>query len=153
MASVATRLAVIIVSAAGTAIASDMVRLQAWPAESLVPGSFTTPEEVTNRGAILEILPNEPITEAKLAPVGAGAGIHTLIPPGMRAMTIRVNDVISVNNYAVSGTRVDVLVVASPPNREVTSRVVVNNGAGAGQSVFHLHVHVMAGRPFHWPPG
>lgn len=32
-------------------------------------------------------------------------------------------------------------------------RVVVNNGAGAGQSVFHLHLHVMAGRPFGWPPG
>jgi len=36
---------------------------------------------------------------------------------------------------------------------EQGSRVVINNGAGAGQSVFHLHVHVMAGRPFRWPPG
>jgi histidine triad (HIT) family protein len=32
-------------------------------------------------------------------------------------------------------------------------RVVVNNGADAGQSVFHLHVHVLAGRPMAWPPG
>jgi len=32
-------------------------------------------------------------------------------------------------------------------------RVVVNNGAGAGQSVFHLHLHVLGGRPFKWPPG
>jgi histidine triad (HIT) family protein len=32
-------------------------------------------------------------------------------------------------------------------------RVVVNNGAGAGQSVFHLHLHVLAGRPLAWPPG
>jgi histidine triad (HIT) family protein len=32
-------------------------------------------------------------------------------------------------------------------------RVVINNGAGAGQSVFHLHVHVLAGRPLAWPPG
>jgi histidine triad (HIT) family protein len=32
-------------------------------------------------------------------------------------------------------------------------RTVINDGRGAGQTVFHLHVHVLGGRPFHWPPG
>lgn len=32
-------------------------------------------------------------------------------------------------------------------------RVVVNNGSGAGQTIFHLHVHVIGGRPLRWPPG
>ncbi len=32
-------------------------------------------------------------------------------------------------------------------------RLVVNNGSGAGQSVWHLHVHILGGRPMHWPPG
>jgi histidine triad (HIT) family protein len=32
-------------------------------------------------------------------------------------------------------------------------RLVVNNGEGAGQTVFHLHIHIMGGRPFTWPPG
>ena len=36
---------------------------------------------------------------------------------------------------------------------ESGSRIVINNGAGAGQTVFHLHVHVLAGRDLAWPPG
>ena len=32
-------------------------------------------------------------------------------------------------------------------------RLVVNNGAGAGQTVFHLHIHILGGRPLSWPPG
>jgi histidine triad (HIT) family protein len=32
-------------------------------------------------------------------------------------------------------------------------RLVINNGAEAGQTVFHLHLHILAGRPLHWPPG
>ncbi|HET9479594.1 MAG TPA: histidine triad nucleotide-binding protein [Pyrinomonadaceae bacterium] len=38
-------------------------------------------------------------------------------------------------------------------NGEGGYRSVINTGAGAGQSVFHLHVHVLAGRPLNWPPG
>ena len=32
-------------------------------------------------------------------------------------------------------------------------RLIVNNGADAGQTVFHLHLHILAGRPLRWPPG
>lgn len=32
-------------------------------------------------------------------------------------------------------------------------RIVVNNGSGAGQTIFHLHIHVIGGRPLRWPPG
>lgn len=36
---------------------------------------------------------------------------------------------------------------------EEAFRLVVNNGAGAQQTVFHLHIHLIAGREFQWPPG
>jgi pilus assembly protein CpaB len=111
---------------AGTMITPDMVRLQAWPAESLVPGAFTTPEEVVNRGATSDILANEPITEVKLAAAGSGAGMQTIIPPGMRAVAVRVNDVIGVAGFAGPGTHVDVVVTANP-GKEFMSRVVVSN--------------------------
>ncbi len=111
---------------AGTMLTPDMVRLQAWPAESLVPGAFTTPEEVVNRGATSDILPNEPITEAKLATTGSGAGMQTIIPVGMRAVAVRVNDVIGVAGFAGPGTHVDVVVTANP-GREYISRVIVSN--------------------------
>lgn len=43
--------------------------------------------------------------------------------------------------------------VAREEGVEDAFRLVINNGEGAGQSVFHLHVHVLGGRVLHWPPG
>ena len=53
---------------------------------------------------------NEPITESKLAPVEAGAGLPPAIQRGMRAMSVKINDVIGVAGFVVPGARVDVLV-------------------------------------------
>jgi len=43
--------------------------------------------------------------------------------------------------------------IAEQLNLDNTFRIIINNGAGAGQSVFHLHLHLMSGRPLSWPPG
>ena len=43
--------------------------------------------------------------------------------------------------------------IADQLNLDETFRLVVNNGAKAGQSVFHLHLHLISGRPLNWPPG
>ena len=71
----------------GTLLNVDHVKTIAWPASAQVPGAFATPEDVTNRGLIAPIVMNEPVTEAKLAPVEAGGGLPPSIPLGMRALS------------------------------------------------------------------
>ena len=72
---------------------------------------------------------NEPITESKLAAVGAGAGLPPTIPPGMRAMSVKVNEVIGVAGFVVPGTRVDVIVTLpkQSENDESVARIIVSN--------------------------
>jgi pilus assembly protein CpaB len=66
---------------------------------------------------------------SKLAPVGAGSGLPPMIPDGMRAVSVRVNDVIGVAGYVLPGSKVDVLVTVSPTNQstDMTSKVILNN--------------------------
>jgi pilus assembly protein CpaB len=65
----------------------------------------------------------------KLAPKEAGAGLPPVIPAGLRAVSVRVNEVIGVAGYVLPGTRVDVLATLSPTREQtdVTSKVVLTN--------------------------
>ncbi|MFB3855363.1 MAG: Flp pilus assembly protein CpaB [Vicinamibacterales bacterium] len=114
--------------AVGTLIAKDHVAVVPWPAKNPVPGAFSKPEDVVGRGLVASVLPNEPITESKLAPREAGAGLAPTILPGMRAISVKVNEVIAVAGYVVPGSRVDVLVSAgSRGGSETMARTVVQN--------------------------
>ena len=106
---------------AGTLITKDLLKAVAWPADSQMPGSFSDARQVVDRGAIVSLAVNEPLTESKLAAVGAGAGLPPTIPPGMRAISVKVNEVIGVAGFVVPGTRVDVLVTLGG-NREGRER-------------------------------
>ena len=97
----------------GTLLTSNDVKLVAWPASSPVAGSFSTAEEVTERGLITPVAENEPITANKLAPKEAGAGLPPTITAGMRAISVKVNEVIGVAGFVVPGTRVDLVVTLS----------------------------------------
>jgi pilus assembly protein CpaB len=112
--------------AMGTRIAKDQLKLVGWPAASPVQGSFASPDAIVGRGLIQAVAANEPITESKLAPVEAGAGLPPSIPPGMRAMSVKVNEVIGVAGFAVPGTRVDVLATLARQDESI-SRAVVSN--------------------------
>ena len=112
----------------GTMITKDHVKLVAWPASSPVPKGFTTVESVLNRGLISSVTANEPLTETKLAPLAAGAGLPPSITEGMRAVSVKVNEVIGVAGFVVPGTRVDVMVTLKrDTEKDSMTRVVVSD--------------------------
>jgi len=75
------------------------------------------------------LVKHEPVVAAKLASKEAGAGLAPVIPDGMRAVSVRVNEVIGVAGYVLPGTRVDVLATASPngQSQEVTTKLILSN--------------------------
>jgi pilus assembly protein CpaB len=113
----------------GAELRRDDIRLIQWPANAMPANAFTTPEEVIGRGLILPVIQNEPILPMKLASTGAGAGLPPAIPPGLRALSVRVNEVIGVAGYVLPGTRVDVVATVNPGDqrREITSKVILTN--------------------------
>ena len=90
----------------GVMVTKDDLKIVPWPAANPVPGSFTEIERVVNRGVIGSVSENEPLTEAKLAAVGSGAGLPPTITEGMRAVSIRVNEIVGVAGFVIPGTRV-----------------------------------------------
>jgi pilus assembly protein CpaB len=92
-------------------------------------GAFAKPADVLGRGLIAPIVKNEPILPAKLASKEAGSGLPPVIPEGMRAVSVRVNEVIGVAGYVLPGTRVDVVATASPTatRSDTTSKLILSN--------------------------
>ncbi len=110
----------------GTILEAQHVRLAGWPQDTTVEGSFAKIEDVLGRGATAQIVANEPIIDRKLAPKEAGGGLPPTIPAGMRAMSVKVNDVIGVAGFTVPGTRVDVVVTIKDRDNSI-SRAVLSN--------------------------
>ena len=75
----------------GTLLTKDALRVVAWPASNPVPGGFGNVDAVAGRGLLVTVAENETITELKLAPREAGAGLPPTITMGMRAISIKVN--------------------------------------------------------------
>jgi pilus assembly protein CpaB len=113
----------------GAELSRDTVRIIDWPANSLPAQAFNDPKDVIGRGLILPVIQNEPILPMKLASLEAGAGLPPAIPPGLRAVSVRVNEVIGVAGYVLPGTRVDVLATVNPTDQhsDITSKVILTN--------------------------
>jgi pilus assembly protein CpaB len=113
----------------GAELRADDLKAVDWPATALPAGAFGRPADLIGRGLIVGVVQNEPILEPKLAPKEAGTGLPPAIPAGMRAMSVRVNDVIGVAGYVLPGTHVDVLATGSPTDQhsDTTTKLVLPN--------------------------
>jgi pilus assembly protein CpaB len=123
----------VVVAAADLAIGAELKRedlqVVSFPKGSAPDGSFSQPQDIIGRGLVVSLVKNEPVLNAKLASKEAGSGLPPVIPEGMRAVSVRVNEVIGVAGYVLPGTRVDVVATASPTTQPVdtTSKVVLAN--------------------------
>jgi pilus assembly protein CpaB len=113
----------------GAELTADSVRVIDWPTNAVPQNAITDPNEVIGRGLILPIIQNEPFLPMKLAGKDAGAGLPPAIPPGMRAVSVRVNEVIGVAGYVLPGTRVDIVATVNPTQQhaDMTSKVILTD--------------------------
>jgi pilus assembly protein CpaB len=123
----------VVVAAADLDIGAELrredIRIIEWPANGVPANSISDPKDVIGRGLILPVIENEPFLPMKLASKEAGAGLPPVIPPGLRAVSVRVTEVIGVAGYVLPGTRVDVVATMSPTGNgaDMTTKVILTN--------------------------
>jgi pilus assembly protein CpaB len=113
----------------GAEIKAKDVRVVEWPAAAVPSNAFANPADAIGRGVVAPIVSNEPLLQAKLASPDGGTGLTPAIPRGLRALSVKVNEVIGVAGYVLPGTRVDVVATVSPTLNQVdmTSKVILTN--------------------------
>jgi pilus assembly protein CpaB len=112
----------------GAKIEDRDIKLVHFPIEALPPHCYRLMSQVVGRGVVLPIAQGDFVLPSKLAGENAGFGLPSLIPTGMRAVSVRVNEVVSVAGFVVPGTRVDVLLTGNPAGGtdQQTSTVLEN---------------------------
>ena len=98
----------------GSVLKDGDVQLSDW-AGAVPAGATNKLEDLKGRGVVTPIYAKEPIVETRLAPRGAGGGLATLIPHGMRAFAVSVNEVVGVAGFVTAGSHVDLLIQGTTP--------------------------------------
>jgi pilus assembly protein CpaB len=114
----------------GTHISADHLREVTWPDEALPAGTFGTIAEVMSGGkriVLASIERNEPLLRTKITGPGQKATLSAVIQDGMRAVTVRVNDVEGVGGFVLPGDRVDVLLTRQNERTTGMNDVVLQN--------------------------
>src|SRR4051794_26801276 len=103
----------------GTVLKEADLKLTEWSG-ALPSGAASKTQDIVGRGVTAPVFAKEPIIESRLAPKGAGGGLAAMIPPGMRALPVRVNEVVGGSGFVVPGMRVDVLISGQRPNGDAS---------------------------------
>jgi len=98
----------------GTILRDQDINIEDWPG-AVPAGATARPQDLLGRGVTTAIYAKEPIIESRLAPKGAGGGLAAMIPQGMRAVAVRVNEVVGVAGFVVAGMHVDILISGNSP--------------------------------------
>lgn len=118
---------------------------------------MTTPENNTIFGKILRgELPDDRVYEDEnciaFRDITPAAPVHILVIP--RKHIVNLYDATPDDAELLGQLMLASAKIARQQGLEESGyRLVVNNGASVGQSVFHIHIHILGGRPFSWPPG
>jgi pilus assembly protein CpaB len=78
-------------------------------------------KDAVGRGVISNLYAGEPVMDSRLAAIGSGGGLAATISPGMRALAVKVDDIVGVAGFVTPGMRVDVLISGTPPDATSTS--------------------------------
>jgi pilus assembly protein CpaB len=123
----------------GLTVKATDLKVVKMPASHFPKGAFSKPEDVIDRPVVSNVLAEEPLLEGRLAQRGSGVGLAPVIPVGMRAVTVRVNDVVGVAGFVLPGMRVDILITGAPPGsgpNRMTKTVLQNIMVlSAGQTI------------------
>lgn len=111
-----------------TPIKPEWLSVVAWPAAARPEGAAAEPSTLVGQVALVPITRGEAVLPSKLAAAGARSGLATLLPGGMRAAAVRVDDVVGVAGFVHPGDRVDVIVTMQPrEGAPQTSKIVLQN--------------------------
>ncbi len=114
----------------GAELNASVLQEVVWPAEALPAGAFAKISDMLAGGrrvVLAAIEPNEPVLALKITGPGQRATLSALVAPGMKAVTIRVNDVEGVGGFVLPGDRVDVVLTRQIEKGSATTEVVLQN--------------------------
>jgi pilus assembly protein CpaB len=114
----------------GTELSGAMLEEVPWPSQALPQGAFAKVSDLLRGGrriVLAAIEPNEPVLALKVTGPGQRATLSALVGPGMKAVTIRVNDVEGVGGFVLPGDRVDVALTRQIDKASATTEVVLQN--------------------------